>query len=331
MIVVDELTKQFKVPVRDEGLRASTRSLFRREHRLVAAVNEISFTIQPGEIVGFLGPNGAGKTTTLKMFSGILNPTGGTATVLGHRPFQRRHEFLRRIALIMGNRSQLDWDLPAADSFRLQAAIYDLAPDEVRATRDEIVDLLDLGRLLDTPARNLSLGERMKFEIALSLLHDPAVIFLDEPTLGLDLTMQRRIRSFLAEHNRRRGTTMLLTSHYMADVEALCERVIVIDGGRIRFDGALTALADSLAIGKTITIEIADGAERLATAVDHLAAELAGVEVLERSDHRARLRVARRDVAAASARLLSQLDVTDFSVEDPPIDEVIERTFTPLP
>ena len=205
----------------------------------------------------------------------------------------------------MGNRSQLDWDLPAADSFRLQAAIYDLAPDEVRATRDEIVDLLDLGRLLDTPARNLSLGERMKFEIALSLLHDPAVIFLDEPTLGLDLTMQRRIRSFLAEHNRRRGTTMLLTSHYMADVEALCERVIVIDGGRIRFDGALTALADSLAIGKTIAIEIADGAERLATAVDHLAAELAGVGFSNAATTAKRLRVARharrRGIGAAFA------------------------------
>src|SRR3954465_1519167 len=232
VIQVDELSKSFKVPVREQGLRASVRSLVHRETREVAAVAGVSFTIEPGEVVGFLGPNGAGKTTTLKMLSGLLFPTSGEATVLGHIPSRREAAYLRQITMVMGNRNQLQWDLPALDSYELLRAIYRLHPDDFRKTRDEFIELLDLGDLVTKPVRNLSLGERMKVETAAALLHRPQVLFLDEPTIGLDVPMQKRIRSFVAAYNQRYGPTVILTSHYMADVQALCKRVIVIHHGR---------------------------------------------------------------------------------------------------
>ncbi len=255
---VDGLSKVFKVPVREQGLKAATRSLVKRTHRDVVAVGEVRFTIEPGEIVGFLGPNGAGKTTTLKMLSGLLHPTSGTARVLGHQPWKRERAYLQRITLVMGNRNQLQWDLPAMDSFELTRAVYRLPEDMFRAQRDELIDLLDLGPLVDKPVRNLSLGERMKAEIANSLLHRPEVMFLDEPTLGLDVTMQRRIRSFLADFNARHGSTVMLTTHYMADVEALCERVIVIHHGSILFDGPLKELSNRFAAHKTVVVTLQD-------------------------------------------------------------------------
>ncbi len=234
------LGKTFKVPVREGGLKAATKSLVRREHRDVDAVAGVDFTVEAGEIVGFLGPNGAGKTTTLKMLSGLLHPTAGSVRVLGHEPWRREREYLRRMTLVMGNRNQLQWDLPALDSFELTRAIYRLPEAMFRRQRDELIELLDLGALVDKPVRNLSLGERMKTEIANSLLHRPEVLFLDEPTLGLDVTMQRRIRSFLAEYNRRFEASVMLTTHYMADVEALCRRVIVIHHGSILFTATST-------------------------------------------------------------------------------------------
>src|SRR4029079_15265364 len=227
-IRVADLRKTFRVPVREAGLAAAARSLFRREHREVQAVDGIGFTIEPGEVVGFLGPNGAGKTTTLKMLSGLLYPTSGEATVLGHVPSRRETDYLRRMTMVMGNRNQLQWDLPALDSYELARAVYRLPVDDFRKTRDEFIELLDLGDLVQKPVRNLSLGERRKVEIAGALLHRPQVLFLDEPTIGLDVTSQRRIRSFVADYNRRQGATALLTSHYMADVQALCRRVVVI-------------------------------------------------------------------------------------------------------
>ena len=223
-IDVRELSKTYAVPVREAGLSAALRSLVRRRTRLVEAVREISFSVSPGEIVGFLGPNGAGKTTTLKMLSGLLYPSGGRGLVLGFEPFKRQRDFLRRITLVMGNRNQLIWDIPVLDSFERNRAIYRLERGAYRQTVEELTELLDLDGLLDKPVRNLSLGERMKCEVAAALLHKPQVLFLDEPTIGLDVTMQRRIRAFLAEYNRRYGATVLLTSHYMADVEALCRR-----------------------------------------------------------------------------------------------------------
>jgi ABC-2 type transport system ATP-binding protein len=314
---VAELNKTFFVPERDAGLRAAAKSLFRRRHREVRAVDDISFEIGRGEIVGFLGPNGAGKTTTLKMLSGLLYPTSGEARVLGHLPSKREREFLRRITLVMGNRNQLQWDLPALDSYDLNRAIYRIPRGEFLPLRDELIELLDVGDLVRKPVRNLSLGERMKVEIVGSLLHRPQVLFLDEPTIGLDVTMQKRIREFVAEYNRRYEATVLLTSHYMADVVALCRRVVVIHHGRILFDGPLARLGDEFEAFKTLTVELED-----------LSADLSGYgDVLEREDGRVKLRVPKAEAARVTARLLADRDVADLTIEDPPIEDVIELVF----
>ena len=256
---VDGLLKVFDVPEREAGLRAAAKGLVRRKTREVRAVDGISFSIESGEVVGFLGPNGAGKTTTLKMLSGLLYPSGGEGLVLGRVPSKREREFLTRITLVMGNRNQLQWDLPALDSYELNRAIFRIPREEFTAIRDELIELLGIGDLVRKPVRQLSLGERMKAEIVGALLHRPQVLFLDEPTIGLDVTMQKRIRAFVADYNTRYGATVLLTSHYMADVEALCERVIVIHHGRILFDGPLSGLADQFAAYKTIGVALENG------------------------------------------------------------------------
>jgi ABC-2 type transport system ATP-binding protein len=318
-ILVRDLRKTFRVPVRQGGLGAALRSLVRREHREVDAVAGVSFTIEPGEIVGFLGPNGAGKTTTLKMLSGLLYPTSGEARVLGHVPSRREAAYLRQMTMVMGNRNQLQWDLPALDSYELLRAIYRLHPDDFRKTRDEFIDLLDLGDLVTKPVRNLSLGERMKVETAAALLHRPQVLFLDEPTIGLDVTMQKRIRAFVAEHNARYGATVLLTSHYMADVQALCKRVIVIHHGRILFDGELAALATRFGADKTIGVTLKEGAESVDFAPYG--------EVLGTEDGKVSLRVGRERAPEVAGRLLADLPVADLTIEDPPIEDVIESVF----
>ncbi len=317
IIQVVDLAKHYRVPTRDPGLKAALKSLVKRVYRTVKAVDGISFTIQPGEVVGFLGPNGAGKTTTLKMLSGLLHPTSGVASVLGHEPNRRQHDYLRQITLVMGNRNQLSWDLPVLDSFELTKAIYNLQSDEFKNTRDEFVELLDLKDLVKKPVRNLSLGERMKVEIANALLHRPRVLFLDEPTIGLDVTMQRRIRTFVAEYNRRYNATVLLTSHYMADVEALCRRIIVIHNGRLLYDGGLGGLVERFSAFKTISVALDDTQKDLA----------AYGEVLSRDGGRTTLRVRKADTARVTARLLSELQVNDLSVEDPPIEDIIEKVF----
>jgi ABC-2 type transport system ATP-binding protein len=314
---VERLNKTFLVPERDAGLRAAAKSLVRRRHREVRAVDDISFELGRGEIVGFLGPNGAGKTTTLKMLSGLLYPTAGEALVLGHVPSRRERAFLRRITLVMGNRNQLQWDLPALDSYELNRAIYRIPRSDFGPLRDELIELLDVGDLFRKPVRNLSLGERMKVEIVGSLLHRPEVLFLDEPTIGLDVTMQRRIREFVAEYNRRFEATVLLTSHYMADVVALCRRVVVIHHGRILFDGPLARLGDEFEAFKTLTVEVADPAVDLSGYGDELG----------REDGRVKLRVPKAETARVTARLLAERDVADLTVEDPPIEDVIELVF----
>jgi ABC-2 type transport system ATP-binding protein len=314
---VDGLRKTFVVPEREAGLRAAVRSLVRRKTRDVHAVEGITFDIAPGEIVGFLGPNGAGKTTTLKMLSGLLYPTGGGVEVLGHVPSRREREFLRRITLVMGNRNQLQWDLPAADSWELNRAIYRIPEPDFRRSRDELVGLLELEELARKPVRNLSLGERMKVEIVGSLLHRPSVLFLDEPTIGLDVTMQKRIRTFIAEYNRRHGATVLLTSHYMADVEALCRRVIVIHHGRILFDGDLSSLAGQFAAYKTIVVTLEDPSVDLSPF-----GEVIGVDT-----DKVTIRVPKAEASRATARLLAEHTVVDLTIEDPPIEDVIERVF----
>jgi ABC-2 type transport system ATP-binding protein len=316
-VQVAGLLKVFDVPEREAGLRAAAKGLVRRKTREVRAVNEISFTIDPGEVVGFLGPNGAGKTTTLKMLSGLLYPSGGDAFVLGHVPSRRQREFLSRITLVMGNRNQLQWDLPALDSYELNRAIFRIPREQFAPTRDELIELLDIGDLVRKPVRQLSLGERMKAEIVGALLHQPRVLFLDEPTIGLDVTMQKRIRQFVADYNARYDATVLLTSHYMADVEALCERVIVIHHGQILYDGPLAGLADRFAAYKTIGVALENGQ-----------ADLSGYgEVIHRDGDWVTLRVPKAQTSAVTARLLAQEQVLDLNVEDPPIEDVIELVF----
>jgi ABC-2 type transport system ATP-binding protein len=316
-IHVSALRKTFNVPVREAGLKAAVRSLVRRETREVRAVDDIGFEIGAGEIVGFLGPNGAGKTTTLKMLAGLLYPTSGEALVLGHVPSKREPAFLRRMTMVMGNRNQLQWDLPALDSYELIRAIYRLEPLDFRKTRDEFIELLDLGDLVNKPVRNLSLGERMKVEIVGALLHRPQVLFLDEPTIGLDVTMQKRIRSFVAEYNQRYGATVLLTSHYMADVQALCRRVVVIHHGHILYDGELARLGSRFDATKTIGVTLKEGTVDLS----------AYGEVLSSEDGRVTLRVSRTEAPEVAGRILRDLPVADLTIEDPPIEDVIERVF----
>jgi ABC-2 type transport system ATP-binding protein len=315
--VVRSLTKTYKVPVREAGLGAAVRSLVRREHRDVRAVADLSFSIAAGEMVGFLGPNGAGKTTSLKMLSGLLHPTSGEVRVLGHEPARRERDYLGRITLVMGNRNQLQWDLPVVDSFELNRAIFGIPRPEFERTRDELVELLEIGDLITKPVRNLSLGERMKAEIAGAMLHRPQVLFLDEPTIGLDVTMQKRIRAFLAEYNARTGATVLLTSHYMADVQALCDRVVVIHHGAMLFDGRLRELSQRFSSVKTITVSLPDGD-----------VDLSGYgEVVGRVADRVTLTVPRDAASSVAARLLADHPLTDLTIEDPPIEDVIEAVF----
>jgi ABC-2 type transport system ATP-binding protein len=316
-IHIHDLHKTYVVSEREAGVRAALQSLVHRRTERINAVDGISFDVSGGEVVGFLGPNGAGKTTTLKMLSGLLHPTAGEVTVLGHVPWKREKPFLRQITLVMGQRNQLIWDIPVIDSFELNRAVYRIQGSDYRRTLDELTQLLELGPLLHKPVRNLSLGERMKCEIAAALLHLPQVVFLDEPTIGLDVTMQRRIRGFIAEYNRRFGATVLLTSHYMADVEALCRRVIVIHLGRLLFDGDLSALVERFTAHKTIVVQLGDCQKDLSSYGEVMSCEEGYVT----------LRVPKAETARVTERLLADLPVIDLTVEDPPIEEVIERVF----
>ncbi len=316
-IHIRDLHKTYIVSKREGGVRAALASLVHPKKEEVRAVDGISFDLDPGEIVGFLGPNGAGKTTTLKMLSGLLHPTSGELSVLGFVPWKRDRDFLRQITLVMGQRNQLVWDIPAIDSFELNRAVYRVPAADFRKTLDELTQLLELGPLLKKPVRNLSLGERMKCEVAAALLHRPQVVFLDEPTIGLDVTMQRRIRAFIAEYNRRHGATVLLTSHYMADVVALSRRVIVIHHGKLLFDGDLSSLVERFTAHKTIVVTLGD-----------CTADLSGYgEVVSCTDGDVTLRVPKAETARVTGRLLADCPVLDLTVEDPPIEEVIDLVF----
>jgi ABC-2 type transport system ATP-binding protein len=316
-IHIRDLHKTYIISEREGGVRAALASLVHRKKQEVKAVDGISFDLEPGEIVGFLGPNGAGKTTTLKMLSGLLHPTSGELSVLGFVPWKRDRDFLRQITLVMGQRNQLVWDIPPIDSFELNRAVYRVPAADFHKTLDELTALLDLGPLLKKPVRNLSLGERMKCEVAAALLHRPQVVFLDEPTIGLDVTMKRRIRAFIAEYNRRHGATVLLTSHYMADVEALCRRVVVIHHGRLMFDGDLADLVERFTAHKTIVVTLGE-----------CKADLSSYgEVVSCTDGDVTLRVPKAETARVTGRLLADFPVMDLTVEDPPIEEVIDRVF----
>ena len=322
MIEVHELSKTYRVPVKDPGLAGSFRSLLSRKTRDVHAVAGISFRIEPGERVGFLGPNGAGKTTTLKMLSGLITPTSGEARVLGHVPSRREPAFLRRITLVMGQKQQLLWDLPPRETFELNRALFGLEPAAYRRSVDELIDALELAPLLDRPTRNLSLGERMKCELAAALLHHPDVMFLDEPTIGLDVTMQAAVRRFVADWNRRHGVTVMLTSHYMDDIAALCRRVIVIDGGKLRWDGDLQELARLYSPDRRIVVRPTRPVPL------EEARAIAPFEIIDGS---LSVLVPPGDVNALVGRVLERLPVADLTIEDPPLEDVIGRMFRDRP
>ena len=295
----------------------------RRTYRDVEAVRDISFAIAPGEMVGLIGPNGAGKTTTLKMLAGLLHPTSGGARVLGHEPWSRKPAYLRQISMVLGNKSQMVWDIPPMDTYRVLGEIYHVPPAQLKRTLDELIELLEMEDLLTRPVRSFSLGERMKCELVAGLLHKPRVLFLDEPTLGLDVSMQARLRRFLAEYNRRKSVTVILTSHYMADVVALCPRVILIHHGELLYDGPLSGLAQRLAPFKLIRVSLSNG---------HSAGENElmlpdGADLVERENGRIVLRVGRSDAPSITAHLLSTLPVVDLAVEDPPIEAVIDQIY----
>jgi ABC-2 type transport system ATP-binding protein len=302
---------------------ASMRSLLRPEYQQVQAVQEISFTVQAGEMVGLIGPNGAGKTTTLKMLSGLLHPSGGKARVAGFIPWERRPEYLRHISMVMGNKSQLLWDIPPLDTFEVLAEIYSLDKRRFQETLNELVELLDMKALLTKPVRNLSLGERMKCELVAGLLHRPSILFLDEPTLGLDVTMQGRLRRFLAKYNQVNGVTVILTSHYMADVVALCPRVILIHHGKLLYDGDLGALANKMAPFKLIRVSLRNHRGNFESDWELPS----GVDVVEKQGGHRVLRVARDEAPALTARLLNTLPVADLAVEDPPIEAVMDQVY----
>jgi len=319
MIEVERLRKWYRVHRRQPGLRAALRSLFHRAYEDVKAVEEVSFSIAAGERVGFLGPNGAGKTTTLKVLSGLLHPTEGRVSVAGFVPQRRERSFLQQITLVMGQKQQLLWDLPPSETFLLNRAIYDIPKKQYDATVAELTELLDLGPLLGKPTRQLSLGERMKCELAVALLHRPRVLFLDEPTIGLDVSMQATVRGFIRAYNERFGAAVLLTSHYMEDVAALCPRVMVIDKGRLIYDGGLAELVRRVRPDKRVRLRLSRQVERrdleaLGTVVEHLDAE-------------ATVQVSQEGLQASVARALSSLPLTDLTVEDPPLEEVMRDLF----
>ncbi len=321
VIEVSGLTKTFRTYKKQPGFRGALRGLLKREYETVAAVNEVSFQIEPGELVGFLGPNGAGKTTTLKMLSGLLFPSGGSAKVLGYVPWERHDGYRRQFALLLGQKNQLWWDLPARESLELNAKIYGIPNDRFERTVTEMTELLQVRDKLNVSVRELSLGERMKMELIAALLHQPKVLFLDEPTIGLDVVSQKTVREFLRQYNQTHQTTILLTSHYMADIQALCQRVIIIDHGKIFFDGRLSDVVDRFADFKHITIHC-DGAEGCpAEGLTKYG------EVVERTAESVKLKVKRDRVIPACKGLLDELPVRDIDIEEVPIEDVIRQIF----
>ncbi len=319
MIRARELTKHFKVHKRPPGLAAAMKSLFHRKYDTVKAVDGVSFTIERGERVGFLGPNGAGKTTTLKVLSGLLHPTSGEVEVAGHVPFKREAALLGKITLVMGQKSQLIWDLPPAETYAMNRAIFDVPQADFDKALGELTELLELGDLVDKPARQLSLGERMKCELAAALLHGPTTLFLDEPTIGLDVAMQVAIRDFVRSYNQKHEATVLLTSHYMDDVVALCPRIIVIDQGKLIHDGDLRALIKTRDPDKRVSFTL------VAAVPDEELAKLG--TVMKKEAQRVTLKVGESDLGSVVGHLLGTLKAADLAIEDPPLEDVLRQMF----
>lgn len=322
-IEVNHLGKTFRTYKKLPGFTGALKGIFRRQYEQVQAVDNVSFKIEPGELVGFLGPNGAGKTTTLKMLAGLLHPSSGTATVLGHTPWERRDEYRRQFALLLGQKNQLWWDLPARESLGLNAKIYGIPAEKAGRTIRELSELLRVEGKLNISVRELSLGERMKMELIASLLHEPKVLFLDEPTIGLDVISQKTIREFIRQHNAEQKTTILLTSHYMADIQELCERVIIIDRGKIFFDGKLDDIVDRFADFKLVTIRCENPDQPLA--LERISRH---GEVMEKGGNAVTLKVKREQVIPACKALLDEISVSDIDIQEIPIEEVIRQIFS---
>lgn len=326
MIEVSGLRKIYKVHEREAGFWSSVRSLFHRTFRQVNAVDDISFSIAGGEIVGFLGPNGAGKTTTMKVLTGLLHPSAGSVQVGGFVPHHHEKQFKRRISLVMGQKSQLIWDVPASETFLVNKAIYEIDDKQYRAQLDSLVQLLEIADVIDKPVRQLSLGERMKCELAAALLHRPDLLFLDEPTIGLDVHMQETVRHFIQQYNQQYRATILLTSHYMADVAALCERVLLINRGRLLYDGDLQELIDRHAPYKRLKVWF----ERSVTETElhqWLIANAEYARSIDRQPHYVELEVKRMHISRVSSALLQQFTVADLTIEDPSLESVITQAF----
>lgn len=320
IIEIQNLCKHFVVPMKGEGFGASVKSLFQREFKTVKAVEQISFEIQEGEMVGFLGPNGAGKTTTLKMLTGILYPTSGRVSVLGYTPTERKVDFQKQIALVMGQKNQLWWDLPPTDGFYMNKEIYQIPELEYRKTLAELVDLLDVTEILSTPVRKLSLGQRMKCELIASLLHKPKVLFLDEPTIGLDVATQKKVREFLKTINRKYNTTIILTSHNMEDVEAVCERIILIDHGHKVYDGKIDKLIKTYATEKYLSVDFEEEVSRV---------ELEKIgRVVEYEGWKATIAVPRRVHAKKAAELLTAYQVDNLDIQEASLEDIILKHFS---
>ncbi|MDB6055963.1 MAG: transporter [Verrucomicrobiales bacterium] len=326
VIEVNQLTRTFRTFKKKPGLAGAIRGLFHREYEEVSAVKNVSFKVEEGEFVGFLGPNGAGKTTTLKMLAGLLYPSSGTARVLGYNPWERKDGYRRQFALLLGQKNQLWWDLPAYESLLLNSKIYDLAPKEFEKSVQEMSEMLNVKDKLNVNVRELSLGERMKMELIAALLHKPRVLFLDEPTIGLDVVSQKTVREFLKEHNRIRKTTIVLTSHYMADIEELCNRVVIIDKGKLFFDGELSQIMDRFADSKRITIQYDPLTEAAENEVGRVA-EMVGT-VIEKKAGLLKVQVARERAIQACKTLLDAVPAKDIDIQEVPIEEVIRGIFS---
>ena len=320
VIEVKNLKKYYRVHQKEPGLAGSIKSLFHRKYYDTKAVDGVSFSINEGELIGFIGPNGAGKTTTLKVLSGLLYPTSGHVSVLGYTPWDRKPAFQKQFSLVMGQKNQLWWDLPAMESFILNKEIYEVPQAQYNKTLDELVDLLEVKDYLKVQVRKLSLGQRMKMELIAALIHSPKILFLDEPTIGLDVVMQKKMRDFIKEYNRRFNSTIILTSHYMDDVKELCERVIIIDKGKLLFDGALSEIIKKFANHKLLTVVFSEPVDEK---------KLADIGVVKKFDYpQCVISVRRNATSLAAAELLQHFPVADLNIEEPQIEDIIREVFT---
>ena len=320
IISVSHLKKYYQVTQKEPGLSGSIKSLFNRKYRQVKAIDDIGFNIEEGELVGFIGPNGAGKTTTLKVLSGLLYPNSGEISVLGFTPFARKNDFLKNISLVMGQKNQLWWDLPPVDTFLLNKEIYEVSDSDYKTTLEEMTRILNIENILETPVRKLSLGQRMKCELVASLIHRPKVLFLDEPTIGLDVVMQKTLRDFIKEYNRKYQATILLTSHYMDDVKELCRRIIIIDKGQIIYDGSLAKISQKFATEKIITLILSEEVD-LKTFAKY--AEIKKVEF-----PKVILAVPRKSVSQVATKILQNYPIADLNIEEESIEDIIRKIFS---